>query len=345
MDGTSQQPVTYQKRNEQRFAYGYPMRNKEESNVFNKVIKLVFVLAIIATPGFAALTTSAAPLAQDGNAERGQYIFSLVGGCGCHMGEAGFLAGGRAPNITPDPETGIGGWSQEQIVMAIRTVGRHPGGFTFMAQQDAYDLAAYIQSVPPVQNQVERRGGDGAPNTLPEDIPETAPTEGIARGEYIVTRLANCQSCHTPRNEDGTLDMSRFLGGTMGEGGPVKNLTPHPETGLTWTQEQIATFLLTGIRPDGTVTSGGRMAHLIEEGYQYWSESDAMAVGAYLKTLEPVPFMMPEQPPAEQPPAEQPPAEHPPAEQPPAEQPPAEQPPAMEEEEPSFIIAVKEGEE
>ncbi len=107
--------------------------------MFHRIARLTFVVAIIAAIGIAAaLTASAAPPGQ-GDAQRGAYIFAAAGGCGCHMGQAGFLAGNAEaqvkgpfgavsfPNITPDPETGIGDWTDQQISDAIR-LGKDPDG-------------------------------------------------------------------------------------------------------------------------------------------------------------------------------------------------------------------------
>ncbi len=317
----------------------------------SKVLKGMFILALVLMPGVVVMNTSAAPAVQpqqEGDAEAGRYVAALAGGCGCHMGDAGFMAGGSGPNITQDVETGIGGWSDQEIADAIR-FGWHPDGhqlggmpfpmFSQISDEDIMDMVAFLRTIEPVTNDTSRPPRPEPlprfePATLP---PATAPMEGVARGEYIVNGPAACGTCHTPTAEDGTLDMSRYLGGKIGSRGVVANLTPH-ETGLgNWTEEQIATYLRTGMRPDGTVAEGGRMAHLIEAGYQHWTESDAMAVAMYLKSLEPIALEMPaeeppmEEPPAEEPPAEEPPMEEPPAEEPPMEEPPAEEPPMMEE--------------
>ncbi len=282
----------------------------------SKVLKGMFILALVLIPGVVAMTTSAAPAVrpqQAGDAEAGRYVAALTGGCGCHMGDAGFLAGGSGPNITQDVETGIGGWSDQEIADAIR-FGWHPDGhqlggmpfpmFSQIADDDIMDLVAFLRTVEPVTNDTSR---PPRPEPLPRfepaaPPPATAPMEGVARGDYIVNATAACGTCHTPTNEDGTLDMSRYLGGKIGSRGIVANLTPH-ETGLgNWTEAQIATYLRTGVRPDGTKADGGRMAHLIEAGYQHWTEADAMAVAMYLKSLEPIALEMP----APEPPAPEP---------------------------------------
>lgn len=271
---------------------------KERSIRLNKFTKTVFVVGLVALPMIAAFlsfgSTSAAPVAQQGNVERGAYVFALAGGCGCHQGQAGFLAGGRAPNITPDPTTGIGNWTEQQIVDAIR-LGRHPSGkqlgtmpfdaFSQIADQDAYDLAAYLKSIPPIQNEVIREDQNLPAYTPATTAPATAPTSGVERGGYIVNVLAHCTGCHTPNNEDGTLDRSRLLaGGEHPRFGSVPNLTPNGQGFGAWTEEQIVAYLKAGTKPDGSGASE-TMGGMITSAFSTWTDDDAKAVVAYLKSI------------------------------------------------------------
>ncbi|MFB3819445.1 MAG: cytochrome c family protein [Candidatus Methylomirabilales bacterium] len=255
----------------------------------------------------------------------GKYIFGAAGGCGCHTEPKGTLnAGGRrydgpfgtvySTNITPDRETGIGGWTDEQIIAAIR-LGRRPNGerlipvhpytvFNGMAEADLKGLVAYLRTVPPV-----RRANQPKRITVPlfesvflpawlaafaprETPPPSAPTSGVARGEYLVRAVGHCGECHTPRTLTQATDNSRFLAGnpTGPENASVPNITPDPTSGLTWTEEQIAEYLGTGNRPDGDV-AGGLMAEVIQgtsAGYKDLTPADRLAIARYLKTLPPV---------------------------------------------------------
>jgi mono/diheme cytochrome c family protein len=113
----------------------------------------------------------------------------------------------------------------------------------------------------------------------------------VARGKYLVS-FAGCNDCHTPGYFLGKPDMARYLGGSEvgfeipGLGvfyGP--NLTSDKDTGLGgWTQQQIATALQTGVRPDGRVLAPA----MPWRGYANMTKADAMAIAAYLKTLPPV---------------------------------------------------------
>jgi mono/diheme cytochrome c family protein len=256
---------------------------------------------------------------------RGRYVFGATGGCGCHTVKGQPVnAGGRkydgpfgtvyATNITPDPETGIGKWTDEQIVTAIR-LGRRPNGerlipvhpypvFNGMAEEDLKSLVAFLKTVPAV-----KRANQPKKITVPlfesvflptwlaafaarETPPPTAPTSGQARGEYLVRAVGHCGECHTPRTMTMAPDTSRFLAGTPNgpEKSVVSNLTPDPQTGLSWTEEQIADYLATGNKPDGDVADG-LMAEVIEgtlAGYRDLTLADRMAIARYLKSIPPV---------------------------------------------------------
>ncbi len=286
-------------------------------------IRLPAVLLLLAA---AVLLGASTALAQAPAADiaRGKYVFGATGGCGCHT-EPGkgkpANAGGRridAPfgtvystNITPDRDTGIGTWTDEQIVAAIR-LGRRPNGerivpvhpfmaFNGMAEGDLTALVAFLKTVPPVkrQNQPKRI-------TVPlfesvflpawlaafaarETPPPAAPTSGPARGEYLVKAVAHCGECHTPRGVTQAVDNSRFLAGNPKgpENSEVPNITPDRETGLTWSVDEIAYYLATGNKPDGDVV-GGIMGEVIYgniAGYKDMTKADLTAIAQYIKSV------------------------------------------------------------
>jgi mono/diheme cytochrome c family protein len=274
-----------------------------------RVFALTLVAAALVVFWLAAQSATAAPPAQElkGDPTHGEYLFAAAEGCGCHMGEAGFLAGGApfplgpagevyARNITSDPETGIGNWSETEIVTAIRT-GMTPDGrmlfpvmpypiFTHMADQDAYDLAAFIKTAPPIKNAVpERKLNIPVPPFEPADAPATAPTEGVERGSYLVNAVAQCSDCHTPRDDQGNPIADKFLAGAPVETEVSANITPDMETGIgSWTEEQIAELLKTGKEPSGE-SVGGLMLQVIQEGFSHLTDTDRLAIAAYLKTI------------------------------------------------------------
>ncbi len=277
--------------------------------MYKRVVALGTILAAFAAFWFAAQVATAAPPVQElkGDPTRGAYLFAAAEGCGCHMSEAGFLAGGGefslgpagvvyARNLTSDTETGIGNWTEAEIVTAIRT-GKTPDGrqlfpvmpyrvFSGMADQDAYDLAAFIKTAPPIKNAVpDRQLNIPVPPVQLQSPPTAAPTEGVERGKYLVNAVAQCGECHTPTDEQGNPIADKFLAGSVVEGAVTANLTPDNETGIgSWTEEQIANLLKTGERPDGSKV-GGLMEEVIGEGFSKLTDADRLAIAAYLKTI------------------------------------------------------------
>ena len=286
-----------------------------------RLLLVVAAFLTVAVPTAADAQASAADLA------RGKYVFGATGGCGCHT-EPGkgkpVNAGGRridapfgtvyATNITPDRQTGIGAWTDEQIITATR-LGRRPNGerilpvhpfmaFNGMAEADLKALVAYLRTIPPVsrQNQPKRI-------TVPlfesvflpawlaafaarETPPASAPTSGLPRGEYLVKAVGHCGECHTPRGVTQAVDNSRFLGGNPKgpENSEVPNITPDPKTGLRWTVDEIVEYLGTGNKPDGD-TAGSLMSQVIHgttAGYKDMTRADLTAIAQYLKSIPPV---------------------------------------------------------
>jgi mono/diheme cytochrome c family protein len=257
---------------------------------------------------------------------RGKYVFGATGGCGCHTVPKGPInAGGRrydgpfgtvfASNITPDRQTGIGTWTDEQIITAIR-LGRRPNGerllpvhpftvFNGMAEEDLKALVAYLRTTPPVS-----RANQPKKITMPlfesvflptwlaafapkETPPPKAPTTGAARGEYLVRAVGHCGECHSPRTMTMATDNSRFLAGNPKgpEDQAMPNITPDRDTGIgKWSVEEIADYLGSGNKPDGDV-AGGLMAEVIDgtlSGYKDLTQADRVAIAQYLKTIPPI---------------------------------------------------------
>jgi len=269
-----------------------------------------------------ATAVAQAPPAAD--LARGKYVFGATGGCGCHTVPKGPVnAGGRkyegpygtvySTNITPDKETGIGGWTDEQIITAIR-LGRRPNGerlvpvhpytvFNGMVEEDVKAVVAFLRTVPAVKRaNLPKKTLPMFESVLlpawltafaPRETPPTAvPTSGAARGEYLVRAVAHCGECHTPRTMTMATDNSRFLAGNPKgpEDSEIPNITPDPTTGLTWSEEEIADYLGSGNKPDGDV-AGGLMGEVIEgtlAGYKDMTKADRLAIARYLKTLPPI---------------------------------------------------------
>jgi mono/diheme cytochrome c family protein len=256
----------------------------------------------------ASVAFSAGPPTVTGDATRGAYVFSAAAGCDCHTTQAGLLAGGMkftgpfgtvySRNITQDQDTGIGGWTDQQIMDAIRT-GKDDEGmqlfpimpyaaYSGMSDQDVADLVAYLRTVPPIKNDVPENQLNipVPPFTPPAAPPATAPTSGTERGAYLVNHVADCGGCHTPSKADGSPDLSKMLAGNFTPDlGLVPNITPDNATGIgTWTTDQIVTLLHTGKMAEGGQVTGA-MAGVIQSGLKNLSDADAQAIAAYLKTV------------------------------------------------------------
>ena len=281
------------------------------------------LLLLIALASLPALVFAQAPSAAE--LARGKYVFGATGGCGCHtVPKQAANAGGRrydgpfgtvySSNTTPDKETGIGNWTDEQIITATR-LGRRPNGerlipmhpftvFNGMAADDLKALVAFLRSVPPVKraNQPKKISVPMFESVfLPawlaafaprENPPASVPASGVARGEYLVRAVGHCGECHTPRTMTMATDNTRFLAGNPKgpEESEVPNITPDKTTGLQWSEEEIADYLGTGNKPDGDV-AGGLMGEVIEgtlAGYKDLSKEDRLAIAKYLKTIPPI---------------------------------------------------------
>ena len=282
--------------------------------------RLVFAICLVASSVGAAWAAGPADVA------RGKYIFGAAAGCGCHTEPKGQPnAGGKkfegpfgtvySTNITPDRQTGIGAWTDEQIITAIR-LGRRVTGerllpvhpftsFNGMAEEDVQALVAFLRTVPPVH-----RANTPKKIVVPmfesfflpvwlatfagrETPPPAAPVAGLPRGEYLVRAVGHCGECHTPRSAmTMAVDSSRLLASNSKRTGPegqaAPNITPDPTTGIgNWTEEQIVTYLGTGNRPDGDV-AGGLMGGNIQgtlAGYKDMTPADQRAIARYLKSI------------------------------------------------------------
>jgi mono/diheme cytochrome c family protein len=282
------------------------------------ILYLSVLLLMVAVSDAAAQTTRE-------QIARGKYVFGAAAGCGCHtVAKQPLNAGGRkydgpfgtvySSNITPDPTTGIGKWTDEQIITATR-LGRRPNGerlipvhpytvFNGMTEQDLKDVVVYLRSVPPVNRATPAKKISVplfesvflpawlATFAAVETPPKSAAISGVARGEYLTRAVAHCGECHTPRTMTMAVDNTRFLAGNQKgkgpEGSAVPNITPDRETGLgSWTEEQITDYLESGNKPDGDV-SGGLMMEVIQgssAGYKDLTKADRQAIAKYLKSI------------------------------------------------------------
>lgn len=247
-----------------------------------------------------------------GDAKAGEQVFWAAGCSSCHAKDDGsplILAGGQgfatafgtfyAPNITQDPDQGIGGWSLAQFARAIQKgvddAGNHlyPAlpydAYNKMTPQDVADLWAYLQTLPPdatpsqdhdVRFPFNIRRALGLWKLLfvrDAFVIQGDLTPEQTRGRYIAEAMAHCGACHTPRNILGGMDRSRWLAGAATPDG--KGKAPNISA-LTWSDADITAYLTTGFTPEFD-SVGGDMAHIVDNMAKL-PESDRAAVAAYL---------------------------------------------------------------
>ncbi len=255
--------------------------------------------------------------------ERGRYLATAANCVGCHTEPGGTeYAGGRAlktpfgrfygPNITPHPEAGLGNWSDEDFLRALKR-GIAPEGhayypafpytsFAGITDADALAIKAFLFSLEPA-DKPSRPHELSFPYSIrlslwpwrwlyfapkPFAPPAGAPAQ-IGRGAYLVEVLGHCGECHTPRNWLGARDEDRRLAGTAAgpEGGKVPNITPDPKTGLgKWSPRDVIRVLENGLLPDFD-TVGGAMGEVVRA-ISKLNPADRAAIAAYLATLPPV---------------------------------------------------------
>lgn len=262
---------------------------------------------------------------------KGAYIAYGAGHCvNCHTpseeekfvqeGQEIPLAGGRefalgvgtvyTPNLTPDPETGIGRYTDAQIARVIR-YGVMPSGraaLPFMEYHDISDedltaLISFLRSQKPVRREIPRQHFNLLGKTLLAFVfepvgPKAPPRKSsppqeptVERGAYLANNVAVCAECHTKRNMlDGSYVNARFSGGTEFKvnGEPNKfivtpNLTPSKYGRITsWSEEQFVGRFGAGV--------GIPHTHMPWRQFQRMSESDVRAIYRYLRTLPPSDF-------------------------------------------------------
>ncbi len=225
-------------------------------------------------------------------------------------------------NLTPDSATGLGAWTDGEIVQAIREGVNKDRRLLFpimpvdwlkgLSDRDALALAAYLRSIPPVTNLVHTNEpsfvarilvtfgviGPMPAITAPIAAPLPAPTPQY--GRYFAMHGAGCADCHSPRNlSNGRFyDDSLFSGSSFAFGSPkltpltsyARNITPDDADGIgRWNEDQFIAAVTAGMRPDSTVLD----PHMPYSGYKYLSDDEIRAVYLFLKSLPPIPRAVP----------------------------------------------------
>lgn len=270
---------------------------------------------------FALLCLSAGAAEPTGDPERGALLAGLAGCASCHTAEGGPAYGGGyelhtpfgsffGPNLSPDPDHGIGDWAWSDFVDAMRR-GRSPEGqhyypafpypsYTKMSETDLADLWAFLQTIEPVTrsdeahrlSRFQQRGVLTWYKLLELDKGPLQPRDDLDaelnRGRYLVQAVGHCGECHTPRNRHGGLKQRQALAGSDQEPEPGPNITPHEDGLAGWTVEDWLDFLELGMTPEVEFV-GGEMARLIERGTAPLPEEDRRAIARWMvEGVEPV---------------------------------------------------------
>lgn len=297
-----------------------------------RLIKGAGVLAILGAAGFWIMTApatlsllkgSALPLSTGAaDLANGETLFHAGGCTSCHSTEnqpdKTRLGGGHGlkspfgtfyvPNISSHPRDGIGSWTPEQFLKAMRE-GVSPQGehyfpafpytsYQRMLPKDVSDLFAFLKTLPPVDGKIRdhdvsfpfnvRRllGGwkllfaDG--QVFANDASKSVEWN---RGAYLVNGPGHCAECHSPRNPIGGIDTAkRFSGGPAPDGkGYVPNITPHANGIGNWTKKDIGYMLESGFTPDND-SVGGTMGPVIANMAKL-TAADRNAIAEYIASL------------------------------------------------------------
>jgi mono/diheme cytochrome c family protein len=258
----------------------------------------------------------AAGMDQPGDAKAGEIVFWTGGCASCHAKpDAPTALGGgaelktpfgpiHAPNISPDPQDGIGKWTPQDFARAIYDGVDDAGAHLYpafpypsyrnMAVADVRDLWAYLRSLPAVKGETPPPGF-GFPFNIRRAVglwkrlylapvappASVAVAEDAAYGRYLVQGAGHCGECHTPRDPlGGPVKAKALTGAPMPDGkGKAPNITP---AGLAkWGEDDIETALTIGITPDGD-SLGGAMAEVVRN-LGHLPKGHVTAIARYLK--------------------------------------------------------------
>jgi cytochrome c553 len=269
---------------------------------------------------------------------RGNYLVNNVSDClGCHSdhvdgfafpvkpgteGQGGFVFDTKlgfpgvvaAQNITPDPETGIGKWTDGEILRAIREGVDRNGDALFpmmpyqhlrnLSDEDAKSIVVYLRTLKPVRNKVVAKHIDFpvnlfvkfAPKPLDGPVPPPDHHDSVKYGKYLTT-IGGCYECHTPHDDKNQLVTEKPFSGGWEMRGPwgrviTANLTPHPDTyiGRATKEEFIGRFRAFASinHSNAPVAAKGRNTVMPWLAFANMSDNDLGAIYDYLKTVQPI---------------------------------------------------------
>jgi mono/diheme cytochrome c family protein len=280
----------------------------------NHAMILAAVLLCTAFPGVPAMADPPATA----TIARGKALAITADCAGCHTADpAKPFAGGKridtpfggiySPNLTPDRDTGLGAWSDDDFYRALHEGVARDGSryypafpypnFTKMTRDDVLAIRAYLATLAPVHNtrpppqlrwplnyRVVMRGWNllfFRPGTFQ---PNPQASEASNRGAYLVEGSAHCGSCHTPKNIFGADKRGQSYGGGRVQGWFAPRLDGAERSGLkSWSVDDIVEYLQSG--RNGRSHADGLMAEVVVNSTSQMSDGDVRAIAVYLKEL------------------------------------------------------------
>jgi mono/diheme cytochrome c family protein len=264
-------------------------------------------------------TGAPASLAKASLIERGAYLARAADCMVCHTTQGGKdYAGGLgfklpfgmlySTNITPDKETGIGNYTDQDFLNAAHRGTRRDGArlypampftsYTYISDADALAIKAYLFSLAPVR-------AVAPANTLmfpfnqrwamnfwsvlfnPETRfePNTSKSAEWNRGAYLAEALAHCGECHTPRNPAFALDNRKKFAGALTAGWRAFNISSDKATGIgAWSDADLISYLSIG-HAAGHGTASGPMGEAVDQSFSQLVPEDIRAVVTYLRSI------------------------------------------------------------
>jgi mono/diheme cytochrome c family protein len=258
-------------------------------------------------------------LAKASQVERGEYLAKAADCMVCHTAPGGKdYAGGvgfklpfgtlYSTNITPDKETGIGNYSDQDFLNALHRGVRRDGArlypampytsYTYITDVDALAIRAYLFSLPPVHEAApantltfpfNQRWGmmfwSALFNSDARFEPDTSKSPEWNRGAYLAEALAHCGECHTPRNLAFALDNRKKFAGAVTAGWHAFNISSDKVNGIgAWRDDDLISYLSIG-HAAGHGTASGPMGEVVDQSFSQMAPEDIRAVVAYLRNV------------------------------------------------------------
>ena len=261
-------------------------------------------------------------LAKADQVKRGEYLARAADCMPCHTAPGGAdFAGGLAiplsfgtlysPNITPDKDTGVGSYSDQEFLDALRRGKRRDGAhlypampftsYTYITDADGLAIKAYLFSLPAVHATAPDNTFSFPYNQrwamifwsalFNADVrfaPNSDRSPEWNRGAYIAEALAHCGECHTPRNLAFALDNGKKFAGAVTAGWRAFNITSDKGSGIGgWSDDEVFAYLATG-HAQGRGTAAGPMGEAVDQSFRQMAPSDIRALLSYARSVPPI---------------------------------------------------------